>query len=80
MTRILELNQETSCFNRAESNEPMFILLGRDPVAAMLIREWCKRRLDFGKNKFDDAQILEALRLADRMDDFRQERNARLLK
>ena len=32
------------CYANAEPDEPMFILLGRDPFAADLVEEWARRR------------------------------------
>ena len=32
------------CYANAHPDEPMFILLGRDPFAAGLVEEWARRR------------------------------------
>jgi hypothetical protein len=32
------------CFNKAEPDEPLFVLLGRDPQAAHLVSIWAKLR------------------------------------
>lgn len=32
------------CYNAAEPDEPMFILLGRDPLAPALVEEWANQR------------------------------------
>lgn len=32
------------CYANADPDEPMFILLGRDPFAANLVEEWARRR------------------------------------
>ncbi len=32
------------CYANAEPDEPMFVLLGRDPLAADLVAEWAARR------------------------------------
>lgn len=58
---------ETSCLNRARFNELVFVLLGRDAAAPFAIRAWCAERIRLGKNAADDAQILEALSIADSM-------------
>jgi len=34
-----------SCYNRADGDEPMFVLLGRDPCAAFTVLFWSKMRL-----------------------------------
>lgn len=33
------------CYNKAEPDEPMFVLLGRDPQAACLVSIWSKVRV-----------------------------------
>lgn len=37
------------CYANAEPDEPMFILLGRDPVAWMLVDLWAAVRKELGK-------------------------------
>jgi hypothetical protein len=32
------------CYANAEPDEPMFVLLGRDPMAGALVREWARWR------------------------------------
>jgi hypothetical protein len=32
------------CYNKALPDEPMFVLLARDPQFAKLVREWAQRR------------------------------------
>ena len=32
------------CYTAAEPDEPMFVLLGRDPLAGALVRLWCVAR------------------------------------
>lgn len=64
MIKYDELIDPNSCLNKAQANEPLFVLLGRDPAAADTIRFWINKRVELGKNQPDDAQILEALGLA----------------
>lgn len=73
MRRTEELKNPHSCINKAHESEMVFVLLARDPVAPILIREWVKMRVAIGKNKPDDAQILEALQCADTMEKERYE-------
>lgn len=56
------------CYSRADPNEPMFVLLGRDPLAAPLVRCWASLRqlLPFPS----PAKIEEARRCADAMEDW----------
>jgi len=50
-----------SCYDRAEPNEPIFTLLGRDPMAGILIRLWVKLREEAGE---DRAKLEDALACA----------------
>lgn len=54
-----------NCYEAAEPDEPMFILLGRDRHAAALVNMWvAMRALEPSPNS---AKLLEALRCADEM-------------
>lgn len=66
-----ELSDPNSCLNRAEDDEMLFVLLGRDEAAPATIRAWCRARVLKGKNKRDDPQIVEALACAKSMEDWR---------
>lgn len=46
-----------NCYDRAEPDEPMFVLLGRDPLAPLLIELWAKIRHAMGE---DVEKVLEA--------------------
>lgn len=52
------------CYTKADPQEPMFILLGRDPMAPALIRTWAKMREAAGE---DPEKVREALVCADVM-------------
>lgn len=71
MLKSDELQNPTSCLNKALPNERLFILLARDPAAPITIRAWITERLRLGKNKEDDAQVQEALECASCMEDER---------
>jgi hypothetical protein len=58
--KIEEIKNPASCFNRAHSEELMFVLLERDPAAAIAIGAWIEARIRLGKNAADDAQVREA--------------------
>lgn len=62
------------CYGKAEADEPIFTLLGRDPAAPKLIRDWVHHHQDA---KTDGAKLLEALAVADDMERYLMERNAR---
>ena len=65
------------CYANAEPDEPMFVLLGRDPAAPEAIFDWAEHRMDLGKNKPGDPQIVEALECATAMVEYRNAREAR---
>lgn len=46
------------CYSKAEPDEPMFTLLGRDPMASMLVNLWCDIAERMGKNpeKIEEAR------------------------
>ena len=63
-----ELEYSESCLNKARDDERLFVLLARDPAAPTAIRAWVAERLRLGKNVAGDAQVVEALDCADRME------------
>ena len=54
------------CYENAEPDEPMFVLLGRDRHAPSLVRLWAMLRHDEGE---DLGKVEEAFRCADAMDE-----------
>lgn len=56
------------CYAAAEPDEPMFVLLGRDPVAGSLVRAWVRVRRVLGWGK--PEKMTEALECADAMDEW----------
>ena len=57
-----------SCWNKARSDEWVFVLLGRDEAAPRAIRAWVKERIRLGNNQAGDDQTEEALRCAEAME------------
>jgi hypothetical protein len=55
------------CYANATPDEPMFVLLGRDPFAATLVRMWANAREARG-NPMDAEKIAEARACADALD------------
>lgn len=55
------------CFLAAKPDEPMFVLLGRDPGAGSLVRLWASDREARGE---DPAKVAEARACADAMDEW----------
>ena len=68
MRKIDEAHDPNSCFNRAKSDEMVFVLLGHDVAAPRAIRAWTEERILRGKNVWTDAQIQNALRDAETME------------
>jgi hypothetical protein len=59
-----------SCYAKAHPDEPMFVLLARDPLAPPLVRRWAaEQRLKEGGG--DQRKIDEALACADAMEMWR---------
>ena len=61
---------EYDCYQNAEPDEPIFVLVARDITAPDTIRDWCKHRVQEGKNGADDDQIQAALGCANLMEDW----------
>lgn len=55
------------CYEKAEPDEPMFVLLARDPLAAPLVRAWAAARECMAVDQSDIDKAEEALRCADEM-------------
>ncbi len=68
-------NEGDRGYDAALEDEPMFVLLARDPSAPALVRQWAaQRRVDIEagtRPEADRAQVEEAERLADRMKTWR---------
>jgi len=55
------------CYDKAHPDEPMFVLLGRDPSASRLVRIWARGREAAGETY---EKVAEAYRCADAMQDW----------
>jgi hypothetical protein len=53
------------CYQHAHPDEPMFVLLGRDPLGGLLVRLWAEARAELGETS--EAKLSEAYRCADAM-------------
>lgn len=71
MTRTKELADPTSCINKANDDEPVFVLRAKDPLAPDVIRAWCA--VAENEEIHSKLKIDEALIIADRMDEYREE-------
>lgn len=49
---------DTSCYARAKDDEPIFVLLARDPVAWLLVMQWAGLRQALGET--DEQQVKDA--------------------
>lgn len=56
------------CYANAEPDEPMFVLLARDPDAPALVVAWAEARRARGEN---EAKVFEALQCAANMREWR---------
>jgi hypothetical protein len=57
------------CYANAHPDEPMFVLLGRDPIAPFLVGWWAGLRSSLDPNA-DEAKLKEALEVAHAMDEW----------
>ena len=59
------------CYDNALPDEPMFVLLARDPLAPVIVEQWAIRLTNFiaagQKPESDRAKVEEALCCADAM-------------
>ena len=62
-------------YSRAENDEPYFTLLARDPIAATLVRQWASAQ--HARGLLDSSKTFEALEIANEMDKWRTEYDAR---
>jgi phosphatidylethanolamine-binding protein (PEBP) family uncharacterized protein len=65
------------CYDKAVPDEPMFVLLARDPDASTLVRFWHVLK---GQQGEDNSKLEEAWKCADQMDEWRDARNQALEK
>lgn len=63
-----EIENQSSCLNKARDGERLFVMLARDPAAPVAIRAWIAERLRLGKNTASDEQIREAFECASLME------------
>lgn len=72
MIKKNELEDPSSCLNKANLGERVFVLLARDEAAPAAIRFWAEERIRLNKNTEFDPQIVEALECALKMEQERQ--------
>ena len=69
------------CYHEAAPDEPMFVLLARDPNAPNVVREWAWKYFDrkCKAHEYDQHacdKYVEAMLVADEMDAWRKQREA----
>ena len=74
MTKLNEICDAKSCFNKAHNNEFLFILLDRDKAFPSTVRAWVNERIRLGLNYLEDNQIQEAINLADLVERMQKEK------
>lgn len=71
MKKNEELASPTSCLNKAEEDEMVFVLLERDAAAPDAIRAWIESRIKRGLNQPLDEQLVKAEKVAQYMEEHR---------
>lgn len=64
------------CYANAEPDEPMFVLLARDPLASELVLAWAHQRAEADVDGADEAKIAEAVECAAAMERWRSAHQA----
>jgi len=69
MLKKQELSVPNSCLNKADANEPIFVIRAKDPLAAMLIRHWAT----MAEGVHEEEKVLEARSLANAIEEWRMQ-------
>ena len=67
MTKQENIENPDSCWNKADLDELLFVILERDPAAPATVRFWCDERIRQGLNHETDAKIQNAREIASKM-------------
>lgn len=59
---------EFDCYANAEDDEPMFVLLARDPNAPWLVREWAAQLMDGHRSLYESERDRTKIREANDCD------------
>ncbi len=68
MNKAENLFNIDSCLNKAEADEPIFVLRANDPCAATAIRHWATMAL----GRHEQTKIIAAFKVADDMELWRK--------
>ena len=77
MRKQHEIDNLDSCLNKADEDEPLFVLRANDELAPDIVREWARmydrQKRDEGMTDVQMAKHQEALDIADRMEDWKRD-------
>lgn len=69
MKKCEVLLRPDSCLNKAATNEPVFVLRAKDPVAAQAVRLWAS----MAEGLHEGIKVEDALKVAATMDEWRED-------
>lgn len=78
MSTKIDHQTKPDCYQAALEDEETLTLLGRDKASPATVRFWCAERVRWGLNRWGDAQIVEALECAKKMEEQYADIRARL--
>jgi hypothetical protein len=61
------------CYDRADPEEPIFVLRANDPLAPEIVREWAR---SYSKSCLDPKKFASALDCANQMEEWWLKRNS----
>jgi hypothetical protein len=65
MLKAMELKDPNSCLNRAEDDEPIFVIRANDELAPSIVRNWCAHYM---VSKGDAITAQQQIKLQEAMD------------
>lgn len=71
MRKLDEMDEPTSCLNKARPEEPLFVLRAKDPEAPDTVRTWANNARTRGTH--EPEKIAAAFVLAEEMETYRRE-------
>jgi hypothetical protein len=74
MTKQELIDNQNSCWNKAEPDEPLFVLMARDIASEDAILEWIQKRIDYKKNVKGDSKLTDAMMVMNAMENWRYQR------
>lgn len=69
MNRQENMNNPNSCLNKADADEPLFILRAKDPIAPLVVRAWAM--LSQQLRAHSGQKCYEAVIVAEDMEEWR---------